>query len=51
MKGGNLLKTSLQISFVSGPVLSKNHSFLITGTRIEVGGVGGGVCGGGKQID
>jgi len=38
MKGGNLLKTSLQISFVRGPVLSKHHSFLITDTRIEGGG-------------
>jgi hypothetical protein len=39
-KGGNLLKTSLQISFVRGPVLSKRHSFLVTDTRIECGGVG-----------
>jgi hypothetical protein len=38
IKGGNLSKTSLQISFVRGPVLSKRHSFLITDTRIEGGG-------------
>jgi hypothetical protein len=37
-KGGNLLKTSLKISFFRGPVLSKRHSFLITDTRIGGGG-------------